>query len=234
MRSTILLGTLLSAAPLALVATPALAETTSASVSTDTGATMNTDTASEDDPTIPGALVIGAEVGPIFPQPFSALDTHVAFGLELGYRLPFAEQRLEIMLDAGYSPPHNSFKLVRVEKGDAYNATLAEEELHFSLGPRVHVMERSSPWNVTIAAGGRLFLLRSYSNGSRGGENFAEFYEQSTKLGFFAALGGEYILGPGALFLDVDLGYAKLDHKITGDSSTGNITPTIGYRFFLL
>jgi hypothetical protein len=106
--------------------------------------------------------------------------------------------------------------------------------LFVSLGPRFRVMERASPWNVTIAAGGRLFLLRTYSNGSRNGEEFAEFTEQSTQIGFFVALGGEYVLGPGAIFLDVDLGWSKLPHEITGDVSTGNITPTLGYRFFLL
>src|SRR4029453_9113787 len=104
-------------------------------------ANMPTDSDYEEDPTIPGALVIGAEVGAIFPQPFSELDTHVAFGLELGYRLPFAEERVEIMFDAGFSPPHNSFTLARQEGGATYEGKLTEQELHFSLGPRFHVLE---------------------------------------------------------------------------------------------
>ena len=61
-----------------------------------------------------------------------------------------------------------------------------------------------------------------------------EFSEQSTQMGFFVALGGEYTLGPGALFLDLDLGWSDLPHTVTGDVSTGNIAGTIGYRFFLL
>jgi hypothetical protein len=61
-----------------------------------------------------------------------------------------------------------------------------------------------------------------------------EFTETSTEIGLFVALGGEYRLGPGALFLDIDFGWSDLDHKITGDTSTANITPTLGYRFFLL
>jgi hypothetical protein len=233
MRSAALLATAPFAAAL-LVAAPAFAqETAGAAVTADT-ANMPTDSDYEEDPTIPGALVIGAEVGAIFPQPFSELNTHVAFGLELGYRLPFAEERVEIMFDAGFSPPKNSFTLARSEGGATYEGKLTEQELHFSLGPRFHVMERSSPWNFTIALGPRLYFLRSWSNGSRDGKPFAEFYEENAEFGLFVALGGEYILGPGALFLDIDFGWSDLDHKISGDANTGNITPTIGYRFFLL
>jgi hypothetical protein len=212
---------------------PAYAQETAggqAEASFDTANMPETDV--EDDDTIPGALVIGGEIGAIFPQPFTELGTHVAFGIELGYRLPFIEQRLEIMFAAGFSPPNNSFTDVR-DEGE-YEAEIDQQELTFSLGPRFRFMERSSPWNVSLAAGGRLFLLQTFSNGSRGGEEFAEFTEQSTQMGFFVALGGEYMLGPGALFLDIDLGWSKLPHDITGDESTGNITPTLGYRFFLL
>lgn len=190
-----------------------------------------------DSDTLPGALVIGGEVGAIFPQPFTELQTHVAFGLELGYRLPFAGQRIEIMLAGAFSPPYRN---ETIKHGDpateelSYKTEVDQQELTFSLGPRFRVMERSSPWNITIALGGRLFLLRSYSNGSRAGKEFAEFSEQSTQMGFFLALGGEYNIGPGAIFLDVDFGWSDLPHEITGDSNTGNITPTLGYRFFLL
>jgi hypothetical protein len=232
MRTAVILAILLGSAPaFAQQSAGGSAQLgTSGSVSTDSGTPSGS--SSEDDPTIPGALVVGAEVGAIFPQPFTELGSHVAFGIELGYRLPFADQRLEIMFDAGFSPPQNHDTVARTE-GD-YDIKVTEQELHFSLGPRVHIMERSSPWNVTIAAGGRLFLLKSWSNGDRDGQKFAEFYEQSTQMGFFAALGGEYILGPGAIFLDVDFGWSKLPHTITGKVNTGNLTPTLGYRFFLL
>lgn len=203
----------------------------SASASLDTGASSSS-LAPGDSDTLPGALVVGGEVGAIFPQPFTSLGSHVAFGVELGYRLPFWGQRLEIMADAGYSPPANSF--TDKQTSATYDATARSKELHFSLGPRFHFMDRSSPWNITLAAGGRLFLLESTSNGSRGDNKFAEYREQSTQMGFFAALGGEYVLGPGAIFLDVDFGYAKMPHTITGDSNTGNLSTTLGYRFFLL
>ncbi len=218
---------------------PAFAAETSgsaeASFSSDSG--VSTSSYEGDSDTLPGALVIGGEVGAIFPQPFTELDTHVAFGLELGYRLPMWGQRLEIMAAGAFSPPYNNESVTHGSAQGAqvdYKTEIDQQELSISLGPRFRVMDRASPWNVTIALGGRMYMLRTYSNGSRGGEAFAEFTEQSTQFGFFVALGGEYNLGPGAVFLDVDLGWSKLPHRITGDVNTGNITPTLGYRLFLL
>jgi len=202
------------------VASPALAADASVSASASAG-----------DVKKPGSFVIGAEAGAMFPQPFSELGTHFRGGLELGYRLPFAEQRFEIMLDAGYSPPSNSFELKRRE--GTYEGSVVSQQLHFSLGPRIHFLRGTSPFNVTLAAGPRLFLLQSTSNGSRNGQAFAEYTEKSTQVGFFAAIGGEYLVGPGALFLDVDFGYSKLPHRITGQVNTGNIATVLGYRFYL-
>jgi hypothetical protein len=218
-------------------ATPAFAqETARGEASFDTTSGFAGTSYEGDSDTLPGALVIGGEVGAIFPQPFSELGTHIAFGLELGYRLPMWGQRLEIMAAGAFSPPGNTEKIRHGGAGDRiqYEGEIDQQMLMFSLGPRFRVMDRASPWNVTIAAGGRMFLLRTWSNGSRGGNDFAEFTEESTQWGFFVALGGEYMLGPGAIFLDVDLGWSDLPHRITGDVSTGNITPTLGYRLFLL
>jgi hypothetical protein len=190
-----------------------------------------------DDGDSPGPLVVGLELGAIFPQPFSELGTHVSFGLELGYALPVLEEKLEVMLAAAYAPPANDFTLAD------YKGEVSVQELTFSLGPRYRFLARREPWNIDAALGVRLFLVRSTSSGSRAGESFADFEEQSTQVGFFLALGGEYRLGPGALFLDLDLGYSGLSHDITGDgkpsgapdaASTGNLAATLGYRLFLL
>lgn len=203
-------------------ATPATADV---SVSTET-------TTEEADTGIPGSLVLGAGVGGIFPQPFSSLGSHVAVALEVGYRLPFLEQRLEIMSGLGYSPPGRSFDVTRTD--GKYSGDVTEQELHLSLGVRARLMPRSSPWNVSLGVGPRMFFLKTTSSGSKAGQSFAEYTEKSTQVGVFGVVGGEYVLGPGAIFLDVDLGYAKLPHQITGDASTGNLAALVGYRFFLL
>jgi hypothetical protein len=173
-------------------------------------------------------LVIGARLGGIFPPVFTELGSHVTVGLEVGYRLPVLAQRLEIMAGAGYAPPGRTYD------DGPYAADVTQEELHFSLGPRARFALPGLPLQVTAAAGFRLFLLRSTSTGSRDMESFAEFTEQSTRAGFFGALGGEFGVGPGAAFLDIELGYSSLPHKITGDVSTGNLAAVVGYRLFLL
>ncbi len=217
----------------ALAASAAAQETAggSASLTADTGGITTSGPAGPDDG-IPGSLVVGGELGGIFPQPFTELGTHVVVGIELGYRLPMWEQRLEIMLDVGFSPPGNSFTVTRPD--GSYDGEIVQQELHFSLGPRLRLNPPTESWNLTGALGPRLFLLRTYSNGSHAGEDFMEFTEESTQIGLFVAVGGEYNLGPGALFLDLDFGWSDLPHKITGDVSTGNIAATLGYRFFLL
>jgi hypothetical protein len=216
---------------LALWALPAAGQATSAGFSADTSGVEASGPAGPDEG-IPGSLVAGAEIGGIFPQPFSELGTHVVFGVELGYRLPMWEQRLEILFGTAFSPPGNSFEMRRAD--GTYAGELDQQLLFFSLGPRLRLNPPTESWNLTGALGGRLFLLRTYSNGSKGGQEFMEYSEQSTQFGFFVAVGGEYNLGPGALFLDLDLGWSKLPHLISGDTSTGNIGATLGYRFFLL
>ena len=169
------------------------------------------------------AFVVGGEVGGIIP--FSKLTPHVATGIELGYMLPVVERRLEILASVGWAPPRHNYT------DGMYQAKVTQHELHVSLGPRFRFLDVGGPFNISLAAGPRLYFLRSLSNGSAGGQSFIEYREQSSKFGFFAALGGEYHLGPGALFLDLDFGWAKLDHRITGDASTANLSPTVGYRF---
>jgi hypothetical protein len=180
----------------------------------------------------PGPLVLGAEIGVIFPQPFTELGSHVAFGIELGYKLPFIEEKLEIFTALAFSPPPNNFTDTRPEGN--YDAELDQQELFWSLGPRFRFLDVSSDFNISLALGPRLYFLRTYSNGSRDGKAFAEFNEQSTEIGFFATLGGEFRLGPGALFLDLEIATSDLDHTITGDANTGSILASLGYRFFLL
>jgi hypothetical protein len=174
-----------------------------------------------------GSLIVGLEVGAMLP--FSALGPHMALGLELGWVLPFAERRMDVFAAAGYSPPSRSFVT-----GDEYEGELTQQELFLSLGPRLRLFELGRTLNASLALGPRMYLLRSTSTGGRRGNAFAEFEEESTRFGFFVAAGGEWVLGPGAVLLDVDFGWSKLPHRITGDVSTAGLALTLGYRLFVL
>ena len=81
--------------------------------------------------------------------------------------------------------------------------------------------------------GPRIYLLKSKISGSAGQSPIGETTEQSTKIGFGVPLGVEYELGPGGLLAEVLLQYGGLDHQITGDSNTGALSLSVGYRFLL-
>jgi hypothetical protein len=168
------------------------------------------------------SFAVGAELGGTVP--FTTLESQVAIGIELGYLLPVLERRLELLLGAGWAPPQRSYT------DGAYRAEVTQHELYFSLGPRYRFLEVGGAFNLSGAAGGRLYLLRSVSAGAAGDQEFLEYREQSTRFGFFLAAGGEYRLGPGWLFLDLDFAWAPLPHRITGQASTANLSPTLGYR----
>lgn len=181
----------------------------------------------------PGSFVLAVEIGGFFP--FDNLGIHVRYGVEVGYLLPFLDRRLEVMVSAGYAEPRRDF-----DDGD-YHGEVHTQELTASLGPRFRFLPLTSSFNLSLAAGPRLFFLRSKStgksmpsDGTTQSADFAEFKEQSMEVGVFAALGAEYFIGPGAILLDVDLGWSKLPHTITGaDEATTNVSLTLGYRFFI-
>jgi hypothetical protein len=168
------------------------------------------------------SFAVGAELGGTVP--FTTLGSQVAVGIELGYLLPVLERRLEVLVGAGWAPPQRSYS------EGPYRAEVTQHELHFSLGPRYRFLEVGGPFNFNAALGGRMYLLRSVSAGTSGDQAFPEYREQSTRFGFFLAAGGEYRLGPGRLFLDLDFAWAPLPHRITGEASTANLAPTLGYR----
>lgn len=181
----------------------------------------------------PGSLIFGLEVGGFFP--FDKLGIGLSYGVEAGYVLPFLGRRMDVFAAAGYSQPQRTFSYTAAD-GTTYKGKLREQELTVSLGPRFRFLPMTSKLNFSLAAGPRLFFLRSHSKGSSqaSGNGFAQFTEESMQAGFFATLGGEYHIGPGAISLDVDFGWAKLPHVITGKSeSTANIAASVGYRFYL-
>jgi hypothetical protein len=176
-------------------------------------------------PTAGGVLpsfAVGAELGGTVP--LTTLGSQVALGIELGYLLPVLDRRLELTLAAGWAPPQRSFT------DGPYRAEVTQHELHFSLGPRYRLLDLAGKLNFSVASGARLYLFRSVSEGTAMEQKFLEYREQSTHLGFFLTAGGEYQLGPGRLFLDLDFAWAPLPHRITGDTSSASISPTLGYR----
>ncbi|MBM4362708.1 MAG: hypothetical protein FJ104_08505 [Deltaproteobacteria bacterium] len=53
------------------------------------------------------------------------------------------------------------------------------------------------------------------------------------KFGFYGALGGELHVGPGAVLLEVQTGYAAVDGFVLRDTNVGALNAALGYRLFL-
>jgi hypothetical protein len=184
-------------------------------------------------------LGLRAQVG--FAQAFSDLGVAPAVELEFGYRLPFLGRRLGVFLAGGYQYTYGSGsgtdpRLVG-EDGtpypSGYSWNLDEHAMIVTFGILGRIFPAADAFSPYLWVGPRVFFLESVMNGEAGGEAFGENTETSTEFGVGAGVGVEYVLGPGPLFAEVELGWSPLGHDITGDSSTGQIGLALGYRVWL-
>ena len=186
------------------------------------------------------SLMLGLRIGATVPQPFNKLDANFLGELELAYQLPFIGKRLGVFLDAGYSQPTLSATKsdARVPGGMVtYDQTI--RDLGFSLG--VHFWQPiASKLLVYGGAGARLHLTHTLINATSGGQPYGENTEDSTRVGAMVRLGAGYVLGPGALVLEIHFEWTGIDHLITGgersgeSANTSNLAFQLGYQFFLL
>lgn len=179
-----------------------------------------------------GQLLVAAKVGGLFAEPFSKLGASYLVDVEVGYALPVWKHRLAVALDGAYTAPEasGSGADAQVQSG-MYSWHLQQRQgiLGVSLFYR-HPLGRVTPY---LGVGPRLFLLQSEIDGASGGATIHQSSEVSTKVGVGVPLGVGVRLGPGDLFVEASLLWAPIDHQITGDSSTGAITASLGYRFVL-
>lgn len=179
-----------------------------------------------------GQVLIAAKVGGLFAEPFSKLGASYLVDVEVGYALPVWHHRLAIAIDGAYTAPEASGSGAdpQVQSG-MYTWHLQQRQgiLGLTVYYR-HPIGRVTPY---VGVGPRLFLLQSEIDGASGGAAIHQSSEVSTKVGVGVPLGVGVRLGPGDLFLEAGLVWGGIDHQITGDSNTGAITLSLGYRFVL-
>lgn len=180
------------------------------------------------------AIVAGARAGVILPQISSELGAHAVGAIEVGYIMPWLQGRFQVFGAAAYAQPEHSATASDprlVDAGGTYEFNTIQRELTFDLGVLGRFLPQKSMFNGYVAVGPRLYLLETVTSGEAGGEEFGTNREQSTKIGVYAAAGGEMILGPGRILLQVAFAYSPLAHEITGDISTSALMISAGYRF---
>jgi hypothetical protein len=198
-----------------------------------------------------GAFLIGLKAGGLFAEPFTngILGPSFLVDVELGYVLPFLKRGIAVIIDGGYSQPtaNGAPTDPRVDANSGtYTWNLIQREVLLGLT----LMYRATwigegklvPY---LGVGPRLWLLQTSVTGCTAGTTnmpgacgmaanpITESLEQSTKVGLSVPLGVDYALGPGRIFLEAQLLWAPIDHRVTGDSSVGSLTAELGYRLFL-
>jgi opacity protein-like surface antigen len=185
-----------------------------------------------------GAVLLGLKAGGLFPEAFSPLGPSFLVDVEAGYVMPWLRRSFAVILDVGFTMPTASGTQTdpRVDvSGNGYSWDLTQRELVFGLTAMYRVPYlldgRLGPY---VGIGPRLWLLQTKVVGQAGaGNNINESTEQSTKVGLSVPIGLDYALGPGRLFGEVQILWAPIDHRITGDSSVGSFTVDVGYRLLL-
>jgi hypothetical protein len=189
------------------------------------------DASHESNPVIP--FTAGVEIGGVFPQVVSKLDTGFMVTLEVGYLLPFLAQRFEIYGDVGYnqSKHHQSLTTPQLTTGGAYTLDIEEQHLLFNVGIMGRIFPPRTLFNCYGQVGFRTDLQRSLVTGEAEGADFPENSETATAFGVHTAVGGEFTLGPGAISLEVDFSASDLNQKVTGDTAAGGVGLLLGYHF---
>ncbi|HEY3450919.1 MAG TPA: hypothetical protein VGK67_31475 [Myxococcales bacterium] len=166
--------------------------------------------------------------------PRTELSAGPLAGAEIGYRLPFLDDRLRLSLGAGYS--FTSFKGSRIVPGRGIdpafiqNTTLVPIELIVSAD--LLPAERFGGWGLAVGVGYGLYYTQSEIS-TLGGKDF----EPSLAHAFVAALRATRTLGPGSLLVDVR--YSEMRGDLGAFDNVGIATFSgfsfcLGYAFDVL
>ncbi len=172
-------------------------------------------------------FLIGGKLGGIVP--FGGLSPFVSVGIELGVVLPVADRRLAIVVDVDYTQPTSDGN---ESDGRVTGGTYAWQLTVQELAIMPVVMYRMTSLGRIVPYGGigpRILLARSTVE-SDGEPTIMETHESSTKIGVGVPLGAELVLGPGRAIGEILLQYGALDHVATGDSNSGAVSASVGYR----
>lgn len=182
-------------------------------------------------------VVLGLKVGGGFSQVTSELGSSFVVELEVGYLLPMWQRALELFVSGQYTAPGLDGETSEPDPhlpGDGLMGyELTQEQVVVTLGLLWRIPVEASWVRPTVSLGGRLYLMRTTVSGEAGGEDFGTHEETSTRPGFYAALGADFFVGPGAIVFEAQFGYASVDQLVLRDTNVGALNLAVGYRLFL-
>jgi len=181
-------------------------------------------------------LAVGVKGSLGIPQPFSTLKTGGGAELELGYLLPFLGRRLGLSaaLSYGHHTASGEGEDGRLIPDGTYQWDLTYQELMLSFGVTGRIFPPYAKLaNGYLTVGPRLHFLKVQEEASSGGQSFGTNTEQDLRVGVFVLLGGEFYLGPGAIFLEIEYSWVQVKELITGDADGSALRFSLGYRIVL-
>lgn len=172
--------------------------------------------------------LFGVKVGGILP--FSGLSPNAQFGVEAGVVLPVLHRGLALGLAVDYAQPVTSGTTAdpRVA-GNTYDWELKQQFLTFMpmVLYRLTTLKVVTPF---IGIGPRIYLMKSTVNGNAGAAGIPDTTEVSTHVGVGIPLGVEFKLGPGGILAELLAQWGPYEHTATGDTHTGALSLSVGYR----
>jgi hypothetical protein len=171
----------------------------------------------------------GLKLGGALHSVFSELGPAAQVELEGGATL--LAGRLDVALTVSWdrSAASGSADDDRFDAG-AVKWELDQDFLMIGLVARYRFLRPGGAYNAYAGAGPRLLLMRTTVNGDAGGADLGENQQTETRFGAVLVGGGEYVLGPGAVLLEVAMGVGSLSGLITGESSSSALSLLLGYR----
>lgn len=187
----------------------------------------------------PPGIIIGVKAGLGTGKPINDFGLQYGFELELGYLLPLPDpllHSLELFVSAGYVGSslsgQNTQRDARLPGDGSVSYKLHEQSFLSGGGLRFRVPIPSERFAPYLAAGYRAFATADKVQTRVAGRAVSDNTERSFRHGFFASVGLELFLGPGAAFAELQLTRASREELVVRDA-VGGIQAFVGYRLML-
>jgi hypothetical protein len=181
-------------------------------------------------------LDLAAKVGGSFGQPFGDLGASFLPEVEVGWTLPWLDRSFEVAFSAQWAAP----KASGVDAADVrlpgdgvmkYDVKLSQAILTLGARYRIPVpVAWVRPW---VYLGARTYLVETEVSGSAGGKPFGTNRETGTEFGVLGSVGADWFVGPGAIDVELQVGWAGLGGVVLSKANAGSMNVLVGYRFFL-
>lgn len=176
------------------------------------------------------AAFVGLKAG-LF-EPTSSLKGSAFGGIEVGYFPGWLDQRLALALEGDlYRPALSStVESPQLTFGDQTASgafRLTERQLAVLLSAEYYFPEVLSRLSPYAGAGPGLYVHQAKTT-AFGTTNT----ETETSVGFQLLAGAQYLIGPGAAFLELHYHWTQVDFLATGKANVGGLLAfSLGYRF---